>query len=267
MGYEGKTNGITTTVKNGSEILPSVTTRLPGKDSLQIWFPPVKVDSLQVDVTKGDYKSSFSVKMRAQRKDTLSFSPLHSGILPLREKFAVTASIPLAAVDKTNMRIQNKDSVAVDFTTAYDDYFQKLTLDFAREPLEKYNIRFLPGAMTDMFGKTNDTLNYSLTTKNTSDYGNLRMTLQNVRTFPVIVELTNAKGEVMASAHSLENVVNFDNLEPARYLLRIIYDTNNNKEWDSGNFLQKRHTEEVIYYPTEIEVRSNWDVIETFTLP
>jgi hypothetical protein len=55
-------------------------------------------------------------------------------------------------------------------------------------------------------------------------------------------------------------------LEPSKYTLRVIYDANGNKEWDSGNFLERRQPEEVIYFPKEIDVRSNWDVDQTFDL-
>jgi hypothetical protein len=56
-------------------------------------------------------------------------------------------------------------------------------------------------------------------------------------------------------------------LDPAKFTLRVIYDVNGNKEWDSGNFLEKRQAEEVIYFPKEIDVRANWDVDQTFDLP
>jgi hypothetical protein len=48
--------------------------------------------------------------------------------------------------------------------------------------------------------------------------------------------------------------------------LRVIYDENNNKEWDPGNYLEKRQAEEVIYFPKDIDVRANWDVDQVFIL-
>jgi hypothetical protein len=49
---------------------------------------------------------------------------------------------------------------------------------------------------------SNDTLSYKLTTKSTADYGNLRVQLQNVKYFPVIIELTNKKGDIIATEYS-----------------------------------------------------------------
>jgi hypothetical protein len=46
----------------------------------------------------------------------------------------------------------------------------------------------------------------------------------------------------------------------------IIYDDNKNKVWDTGSFMEKRQSEEVIYFPKEIDVRTNWDVEQPFSL-
>jgi hypothetical protein len=235
---------------------------MPKKDSLQIWFKPLKVDSLQVSVEK----ENFSVKIKAAKADTLNINPDFTGSLPLRERFSMSSSIPLVKFDKTKISIINKDSVAVDFTTEYDDFNQKLYLDFKREPLESYTIEALPGAMIDYYETQNDTLLYKVNTKNLSDYGNLRVILENVKKFPVIVELTDKDGKVKYSEYTETAIVNFDAIEPAKYTLRIIYDDNKNKVWDTGSYLEKRQTEEVIYFPKEIDVRANWDVEQPFDL-
>ena len=125
----------------------------------------------------------------------------------------------------------------------------------------------LPGAMTDYLEKTNDTLIYRLSTKELEDYGNLKVNLQNVRRFPVMVQLTNQAGDVVATEYTETNTkVEFNLVEPALYLLRAIYDNNKNKEWDSGNYLEKRQAEEVVYLSKEIDIRANWDVEQVFDL-
>ena len=153
------------------------------------------------------------------------------------------------------------------FETEYDEFEQKLFLNFKKEALEKYKIELLPGALTDFYEKQNDTLSYTIVTKNDSDYGNLKVVLENVNRFPVIVELTDKDGKVKATEYTEKNtVVEFIAIEPALYTLRIIYDDNKNKVWDTGNYLEKRQSEQVIYFPKEIDVRSNWDVEQPFDL-
>jgi uncharacterized protein (DUF2141 family) len=267
MGYEGKGKGTKVLLKNGTEIIPSLVTQMAKKDSLQIWFQPIKADSLQVNVEKDNYKIDFTVKNKAQKLDSLSITPDFAGSLPLRERFSLTSATPLVRFDKSKISVRSKDSTAVDFTTEYDDFNQKLYIDFKKEPLESYTIKAMPGAMTDFFEKENDTLRFKANTKNSSDYGNLRVILENAKRFPIIIELTDKDGKVKYTAYSESATpINFDAIEPAKYTLRIIYDDNKNKVWDTGSYLEKRQSEEVIYFPKEIDVRANWDVEQPFSL-
>jgi len=48
------------------------------------------------------------------------------------------------------------------------------------EEAQKYNLKMMPGAVTDFFEKTNDTLSFSTSTRNLADYGNILMNLKNV---------------------------------------------------------------------------------------
>jgi uncharacterized protein (DUF2141 family) len=268
MGYEGDAKDVRAELRDVTGILPTVITKFPQKDSINIWFKPVKSDSLELAITKDGYNEKLIIKHKTQKNDSLNFSTRYTADLPLREQFSITASRPLVKFDNNLIKLIKKDSSSVPFTTVYDDYTAQLKFEFAKEPLEKYTLELLPGALTDFFDVKNDTLSYKFSTKNTSDYGNLRVRLENVRRFPVIVELTNAKGDIVATEYSDKvTEIDFNALEPALYTLRVIYDVNGNKIWDTGSFLEKRQPEEVRYFPTPIDVRANWDVDQTFTLP
>lgn len=270
--YEGKQNFKLSqpkiVLKNNDEILETIVTQFPKKDSLQVWYKPLKADSLQLEVTKENYNKKFTFKIKDQKKDTLNITAVQNGVINFRDRFTLETATPLVKFDKSKIKLINKDSLAVDFTTEYNELEQKLYVDFKKEPLEKYKFTFLPGALTDFYDKVNDTLSYKLTTKEYADYGNLVLNLKNVKRFPIIVEITNKKGDViLASDYSEGNTkIQFDLLQPESFTLRITYDDNKNKIYDSGNFLNKTYAEEVFYYQKEIDVRTNWDVDETIDL-
>ena len=255
-------------LKNKDEILESIVTRFPKKDSLQVWYKPIKVDSLSMEVSNENYNKKFTFKIKDQKKDTLNITATQSGVLNFRDRFTLESATPLVKFDKSKIKLTNKDSVAVDFTTEYDEFDQKLHVDFKKEPLEKYKFTFLPGALTDFYDKTNDTLSYKLTTKEYADYGNLVLNLKNVKRFPIIAEITNKKGDVVLASQYSEGQtkLTFDLVEPNAFTLRITYDDNKNKIYDSGNFLKKTYAEEVFYYQKEVDVRTNWDVDETIDM-
>jgi hypothetical protein len=255
-------------LKNNTEILETIVTQFPKKDSLQVWFKPLKADSLSLEISKEGYDKKFTFRIKDQKKDTLNITALQNGIIHFRDRFTLETATPLVKFDKSKIKLVNKDSIAVDFTTEYDEFEQKLYVDFKKEPLQKYNFTFLPGALTDFYEKSNDTLSFKLSTKEFEDYGNLILNLKNVKRFPIIAEITNKKGDVVLASDYSEGrtKLQFDLLQPESFTLRITYDDNKNKVFDSGNFLSKTYAEEVFYYQKEIDVRTNWDVDETIDL-
>jgi uncharacterized protein (DUF2141 family) len=271
LAYEGALNSAAALpkliLKNNSEVLSNIITKFPKKDSLQIWYKPIKADSLTLAVTRDKYKTNFTFKTKDQKKDTLSISALQSGPLNFRERFTLESSTPLIRIENSKINLTNNAKTKVIFTTEYDEFNQKLYFDFKKEPSENYTFEILPGALTDFFEKSNDTLTYKLNTKSYSETANLRVLLRNVKQFPIIMELTNSKGDILASEYT-ENgtTVDFNLLEPSVFSLRVIYDTNKNKEWDSGNYLEKRQAEEVIYSSKEINLHANFDWEEIFDL-
>lgn len=187
------------------------------------------------------------------------------GILNFREIYNLTTTTPLSKMDESKISVLNKDSIAVAFKANYEDFEQKITIDFKKDEEQKYQLTFLPGAFTDMYENTNDTLVKTIATKSYGDYGNLRVTLKNVDRFPIILELLDSKGVVLASQTSdNKNVLDFDLINPLIYTLRIIYDDNKNGIWDTGDFLSKTIAEQIIYMVEDVDVRANWDVNQEF---
>ena len=128
-------------------------------------------------------------------------------------------------------------------------------------------MEILPEAIEDFYNTKNDSLSFSFSTKALSDYGNLKVTVKNVNRYPYIVEILTDKGDVIAAEIRENNdPVFFESVEPRIYTLRIIYDDNKNGVWDTGNFLEKKQAEQIIYYPKKIDVRANWDVEQEFLL-
>lgn len=270
--YEGKDyQNIKVKVRNGAdtEDIPSIVTKMKDKDSLQVWLPRKLVaDSLKVTVTHRDSINKFNVKFKELKAaDSLGIDAVQKGGLNFREKFTLTSVTPLITIDSTKIHLINKDSLAMKYTMVYDDMKQQLVFDFPKEENQKYTMTLMPGALKDFYEKENDTLTYKLATKTYADYGNLRITLANAKRFPLMLEVLNSKGDVDAFYYSEgETKINFDSVLPDKYILRVYYDDNKNKEWDTGDYLLRLQPEEMIYMPKEIDVRANWDPEETFNL-
>ena len=267
MGYEGNGKNVKVVARQTGTIIKTRMTKFPEKDSVQVWFAPIKNDSIQLDISNIDYKKEYVVKIKNQRQDTLKLVSKSPGTLNLNENFVLNASVPLDKFDLQKLSLTKKDSSNVIFKTNYDDFNQNLEILFTKEPDEKYTFKMLPKAVEDYLGKANDSLKFSFSTKNLADYGNLKINLQNAKSFPVIIELTDDKGKILYTQYSeKETAVEFLLIEPQKYSMRVIYDSNKNKLRDTGNYLEKLQPEEVVHFPTEIDVRANWDVDQAFDL-
>lgn len=264
---QGDVKDLKIMLQNNKLNVSTIITKFPKKDSLQVWFSPLKVDSLKLDASKNNYKANFTFKVKEQKKDTLNLKPSERNSVFFNDAFALETATPLKKIDNSKIKIVNKDSVAVDFSTKYDDFNQLLYFEFKKEPLENYTIKLLPNAVLDFLDQINKIKVFTTATKSFEDYGNLKISLQKVKRFPIIVELTNANGDVIATQYAEKNPkVEFNLIEPNVFSIRAIYDDNKNGVWDSGNYLEKRQAEEVIYLSKEVDVRSNWDIEQVFDL-
>ncbi len=237
-------------------------------DTLNYWFTPFETDSLVFKVSKQAVLDTFTIKMRKLPPDSLKLKPNHSRELPLSEFFALESNTPLMKKDDAKIQVLDKDSTMVEFSTKLDFEKNQLDVNFDTFPNQKYQVQLLPEALTDFYGMVNDTLYYILNTKSLADYGSIRVSLVNVKQYPIIIQVTTEKGvavqEIISQSARAEYA--FDHLDPSQYYIRVIYDANKNGVWDTGNFLLKQQPEEVHYLPELLELRPNWDRVERLIL-
>jgi uncharacterized protein (DUF2141 family) len=124
-----------------------------------------------------------------------------------------------------------------------------------------YHLFIPPGAVTDFFGLTNDSIKIDFKTKEEKYYGSVKLNLDIPSTDGYyIVQLLDERGTVVREDIVSKSVVlEYTYLYPRKYKVKIIYDDNRNGKWDSGNYLQKIQPEKVIYNAELINIRSNWD--------
>lgn len=246
----------------------SLLSRKQKQDTLNYFFKPkLKADSLLFTAKGPQLNDTVTVKLRDLTLDTLVTKPVTRGTLPLGQTVKIELSIPPVAVNDSLITIQDKDSSIVAFTSRVDKYNSIIELDFESKENTKYNINALPGAFTDFYNHTSDSLNFTLRTKERTDYGDLEFTLLNAKNFPYIIQLVNKSEEVIQEKYTTEETkFTFSILNPENYYIRLIEDANGNKKYDTGNFLSRLQAEKVIYYPKLIEVRAGWLPRESFTL-
>ena len=237
-------------------------------DTLNYFYYPKleDTDSLIFKVQNDKIIDTFTVKLKDNLKDSLNLRAEPINTIAINESFKLKANIPITKVNKDNISIMDKDSVFIDFDTKLDTLLNHLEIKFAKEDKSQYKITILPETVTDFFENTNDSLNYNLQTPDPDALGEARVLVKNA-TYPILVQLVNDKSEVKYEKYSTKpEPLDFFYVKPGKYYLRVVFDSNKNGKYDTGDFLRKIQPERVSYRKKEVEIRVGWSNIEEFIL-
>ena len=240
------------------------------KDTLNYWHTPIAVDSLNFIVSNDIFRDTVTVQFRKNKLDSLKITPSTKGTLHLRDTFFFKTNNPIVKIDTSKIVFINKDTLRVKYASYNSKKENKIGFIFDKKQKETYNITALPGSFTDIYTLKNDTLNYRFKTIELEDYGRITLNIENTASKNLIIDLLSGKNndEIIERKYiKASEILVFNLLEPKTYVVRAIVDDNNNKKWDTGNYLRKELPENVIYYKEELKVRANYFLEgNTFTI-
>jgi len=268
VGYEGESYGFNVhTISERSSEFKSLSTFDIKKDTLHYWFKNYDKDSILLSINHKIPFDTIRVKLKSEEIDSMAVNFSVSGTLHLRDTLKMTSTTPIVKIDTSKIQLLDKDSLKVKLNVLISKNKDELVINFKKEESNKYNLELLPGAITDFFDLENDTLQMNFTTRKSTDYSAIYLTLNNIKSYPILIDLINDSGKVIVQKYSEKNEEYiYKNLSPSRYKIRIIYDTNSNKKWDTGNYLLKQQPEEVYYFKSIITAKANWEVTESLTI-
>ena len=172
--------------------------------------------------------------------------------------------MPITKTNPAKILVLDKDTLALPVRTDIDTLANQLILNFPITTDQNYRVQLYPGALTDLLGHTNDTVQYKFSVNPPEDFGTLRVIPQTLRggpATPVLVQLLNNDYEVERQQSGPAGIpYTFAFLEPKKYWIRIVEDTNQNEAWDTGAYLTRRQPEPIHYFAEQVNVRPNWEI-------
>ena len=257
------------------------------RDSIMVWVKDLELDSLQLEVADGDSildtilivfeKKGDDAKKRGRKKDEedeperLNFKGnAKARAMELGRPFRLTFIDPLASYDFSNVFFVAGEDTLIGAPFIPEDSLKRhFVLDIELAEQTNYSFIFPDSSLYDMYGLTNDTIKISFLTKQYRDYGNLFLDLDlETGEFPYIVQLLGTKEKILQTKYvESSGNISFELIKPGKYLVKAIQDFWPNRQWDTGEYLKKKQPESVFYFPAEIEVRANWDISESWSLP
>jgi len=260
-------------VENGN-ILPALNLLNSNKDTLTSWIPlylkETPVEEIQVIIKDGEaiqdtsfWYPEIDPKFREEPKLKIT-SNLQQKKLNRYEEIKINLSNPLENLDTTLITVL-EDSLEI----AVQSFKKSVSglhffIHLEKKPESMYQVIMRAGAVKDLYGIYSDSTSFEFKLEEEEYYGDLTVTINDslIQSKPnPIFEFTNEAGKLLRT-ESLDGrkALIFKKLQPGKYGLRINFDANGNGQWDSGNYAANTQPEERLFYPEEIEVRSNWDL-------
>ena len=228
-------------------------------------------DSLSRDVITTDtIEAAYAFQEgEKQQTDTLQLSSNLKRNFDLNHNVQLHHPFPVISVDTSRLCLYKIIEVSIlqekPFRLRSDSQdLNRLYLDVKWEPETDYLFQALPQSLKTMYNVYHDTLETNFTTRPADYYGSLVLGLEG-RDSAFIVQLikpSEDKEQIVREKYDedlKEGAVQFKYLYPNKYKLKFIFDRIENRRWDTGDYLQNRQPEKVIYHPEVLDVRSNWE--------
>lgn len=145
--------------------------------------------------------------------------------------------------------------------------FYRLVVAFKPEEQTPYRLFVSDSVIRDIYGITNDTIEYKFKTQSLGAYATLNLNVSNVQD-NLILQLLTEKEEIVKERYLIgDSHQRFEYLNPGKYILKIVVDRNNNHKWDTGDYFEKLQPEKVIYFDQPVELRANWEMEFNWVVP
>lgn len=249
----------------------------PKRDTLRIWSFDSRCDSLHIvlDDSASNLSDTLDIKYKKPKRGAISQNPplvvnrvssQHPYFDTLWLSFSNPVLQPPAGDSLVSvMRLADSSSLfcGLSFVSPL-----KAFIRFAPKAGEKYQFCLPKGTCRDLYGNSNDTLRFATEVTKPDQYGNLAVNLHrgSLGVCACIVQLLDEKDNVVYSVRTVGSVVEFKNLKPAKYRVRCLVDSDDDGKWTPGDYWIGRQPEQVFYFNKTIEVRANWDIVETWHL-
>ncbi len=246
------------------------------RDTLKIWFADTGRDSLFLEISdRGRVLDTIAraTTPRLRRGETEDIDSLQTlnitmgyrraTAVPFFKPVTIISEHPLEKITQDKFELLAHDSIPVESSFSVTDNTKRtVIMDPLPEEGTSYTLNIMPGAFTDIFGLTNDTIQSRFRTTTRENHGNLVINVDIAKEGEQhILQLLDRNRAVLdEKIFQNDGTYTFKHLGTGNYQVRLIYDLNGNGKWDTGNYLEMIQPEPVFMFPETIQIRENWDI-------
>ena len=245
------------------------------KDTANLYMRNMDFDSIRVAFYDNN-KPLDTIYKRKGRKENfqrnLVFDYNMSGDFKLKPgtQLIMKANFPVETFDQNLISLKEDSTDVYNFTIQKDTLNPKLfKFNYRWKQNANYALTLNEGAFTDIYTDKNKRLLKRFTIDKPENYSQLNLNITVPDTGKqYVVELLSDKKEVLqSSAVTKSTKLILKNYLTGKYTIRVIYDTNKNGKWDSGNVKQLTQPENIWVDEAIITLRPNWEQDTPIAIP
>lgn len=168
---------------------------------------------------------------------------------------------PLKTFDSAKIKLTDFSFQKIsNYTVSLDTTKKKITIVSQWKEGSKYNLiiekDFASDTLDNAILKT-DTL--AFTAKREADYGSIDLKVDNIDSLQHPIVFLSKNSKIYLKQPLEKNRYRIKLFEPGDYEVKILFDSNNNGKWDTGDYWKKIQPEKVVARKKPISIRVNWD--------
>jgi uncharacterized protein (DUF2141 family) len=255
--------------RDQKDSLPST---MPSPTQVKFFRTKQTTDTLSIQLTVEDslgtsntIKHTINFRQKTKREKPEDFivkaEPVNNEAVEQTFAWKLTFSKPVKTVNKEKV-VLSLDSAAsatlASYTTMLANKETELTAQVATKARKFVRIKWQKDAFESILGDTVAVTTLTYPILNPEDFGLLRgrVTITEPTYFLELLD------ERLTVIRTLKNPTTYElkNIKPGKYRLRLIIDRNKNGKWDTGRYDMRIMPEPILYYPTIIMVKQNFEL-------
>ncbi len=235
------------------------------RDSLTFFHSPGEENPQQLVVTAENWSDTVKLRIPTiKTKQFEAFAPLTDFVDG--QPIVIHINDVIKEIDSSLIQLNINDTTFISdysYTVERNKLFIHLPKDFKSN---KLHLLLKGGAIKATDGWISQRFEQNFDRKTEKDFGTLNLTITGYNE-PIIVDVYNRSKLIAQHIMDGNSILQLTQLDPGDYHFKITIDSNNNGQWDTGDFEQGLQPEEIHTYSTPTKVRANWEVeVELNTL-
>lgn len=244
------------------------------KDSAYMWLPQITFDSINVAISDQG-KPLDTLTIRRGKKDTydkaMTFTDnISNGKLKPKIDLQILSSSPIAAFDTKKITLLEDSTQIKNFQfTQSANLSRVFFLKYKWRPDKQYNLKLEDNAFTNLMGTKSKLHSRRFTLDKADNYGSIAIAVSVEDTSKTyVLQWMDEKNTILRSDVIKKNTtLSYSSYPAEKYHFQIVYDTNKNGVWDTGNVKNRMQPEKILISEKDITIRPNWEMEDKFVIP